>query len=122
MITYSATFAADHVEQLRRRLHLGHSCEHAAYVLFNHAAICVEPWDREAHRMFLCGEVVPIKDDQVFESTPKPINWKTASFVVALKRAEETGLFVGIVHSRPGKLSVTSKDSVVRLPSRVRAR
>ena len=83
---------------------LGDGCEHAAYVLFNHAAIRVEPWDREAHRKFLSAVVIPVKDDQVIESTPNLISWKTASFIAALKRAEETGQSVAIMHSHLGDM------------------
>lgn len=120
MTTYSATFGADHVDQLRQHLHPGDGCEHAAYVLFNKATIRVEPWDREAHGKFLSAEVIPVKDDQVIESTPNLITWKTAPFVAALKRAEETNRHVGIVHSHRGDMRAFSSQDDSNEPQLMR--
>jgi molybdopterin/thiamine biosynthesis adenylyltransferase len=120
MTTFSATFAADHMEQLRRHLHPGDGCEHAAYVLFNRAAIRVEPWDREAHLKFLSAEVIPVKDDQVIESTPNLISWKTASFIAALKRGEESGQSVAIVHSHTDDMREFSEQDDANEPELMR--
>jgi molybdopterin/thiamine biosynthesis adenylyltransferase len=99
MTTYSATFQAKHLEQLRAHLLPGDGCEHAAYLVLNEVNIRFEPWDRQAHRKFLSAEVIPVADEHVLESTPNIISWTTASYMAALKRAEARNQRVAIVHN-----------------------
>lgn len=105
MTTYSATLRVAHLDALSRHLLRGDGCEHAAYVLFNEAAIRVDPWDRAAHRKFLSADVIPVRDDQVIESTPNLITWQTASFVSAMKRAQASGQYVAIIHNHPAGMA-----------------
>ncbi len=102
MTTYSATFAAAHVEQLHQLLLKDDGCEHAAYILFNKAVINIDPWDRQAHIKYLSAEVVPVPDDHIIESTPNLVTWQTASLIRCLKNAEANGQVLAIVHSHPG--------------------
>ena len=103
MTTYSLTLRDVHVEALKTHLLRGDGNEHAAYLLCRKAAIRRDPWDRQAHRKYLCTEVIPVPDDQIIESTPHLVSWSTVSFVRALRRAAETGQTVAIVHNHlPG--------------------
>lgn len=99
MTTYSATFSAGHLNGLRAHLIRDDGCEHAAYVLFNVASARLDPWDREAHQKFISAKVVPVPDDQVLESSPNLVTWRTASFISALKQAEAKNQIVAIVHN-----------------------
>ncbi len=102
MTSYSAAFTPGQVEDLQRLLVRDDGCEHAAYILFNKAAINVDPWDRQAHTNFLCAKIVPVPDEHVLESTPNLITWQTASFIRCLKIAEANNQALAIVHSHPG--------------------
>ena len=99
MTTYSATLSAAHLDALRNHLIRDDGCEHAAYVLFNIASARTDPWDHEAHQKFISAQVMPVRDDQVLESSPNLVTWSTASFVSALKRAEARNQVVAIVHN-----------------------
>ena len=111
MTTCSTTFQATHFEQLRQHLLRGDGYEHAAYVLFKAAEIQSDPWDREAHRKFLSTKVIPVLGEQVVESTPNLITWKTTSFIAALKEAQATGSLLGIVHNHPaGSPNFSAQD------------
>ena len=110
MTTYSATFQPAHFDQLRAHLLRDDGCEHAAYVLFNEAAISFEPWDRQAHRKYISADVIPIADEHVLESTSNLISWTTTSLMVALKRAEAKNQRVAIVHNHPAGFSTFSSQ------------
>lgn len=111
MTTYSATFSAEHAAMLRAHLVRDDGCEHAAYVLFNKAEIGADPWDRQSHRKFLSAAVLPVPDEQVLDSRPNLVSWRTASFVAALKRAEANEQVVGIVHNHPnGPAAFSAQD------------
>jgi len=99
MTTYSATFQAIHLAQLRAHLLRGDGNEHVAYILFNEASIGFDPWDRRGHRKFLSGEVIPVAGEHVLESTPNVITWATTSHMAALKRAEANNQRVAIIHN-----------------------
>jgi molybdopterin/thiamine biosynthesis adenylyltransferase len=99
MTTYSLTFREDHLAEIRAHLLRPDGCEHVAYVLCSEAKISADPWDRETHRKFLSYEVVTVADDQIVESTPHLVTWRTASFVAALKRAQTRNQILAIVHN-----------------------
>jgi molybdopterin/thiamine biosynthesis adenylyltransferase/proteasome lid subunit RPN8/RPN11 len=102
MTTYSLTLRRDHLDALRTHLLRPDGAEHVAYVFCAMADIQVDPWDRQAHRKFLSVDVVPVPDDQVVESTPNLVTWRTTSFLSALKKSNVGRQFVAIVHSHPG--------------------
>jgi len=70
MTTYSLTVRSAHLAELRRHLIRQDGNEHAAYLLCSSALSRRDPWDREAHRKFLCTKVIPVPDDQIIEQTP----------------------------------------------------
>lgn len=111
MTTYSLTFRDDHLGQIRDHLLRADGLEHVAYVLCTEAGIKVDPWDRERHRKFLSYEVIPVRDEQVVESKPHLITWRTATFVAALKKAEARGQIVAIIHNHgPGDPQFSPQD------------
>ena len=101
MTTYSLTLRQDHFESLRAHLIQPDGYERAGYLLCREACIAADPWDRQAHRKFLSCEVrlVPVED--VVESTPGHITWRTRSFVAALKAAIADGMTLAVIHSHP---------------------
>jgi len=112
MTTYSLTLREEDLERLRAHLLRPDGNEHAAYLLCTEARIAVDPWDREAHRKFHAYEVIPVSDDQVVESTPHLISWRTTSFVAALKRAQAGNQIVAIVHNHPaGMTEFSAQDT-----------
>ena len=102
MTTYSLTLRRDHLDALRAHLLRSDGAENVAYAFCTMADIKVDPWDRQAHRKFLSVDVVPVPDDQVVESTPNLVTWRTTSFLSALKKSNVARQFVAIVHSHPG--------------------
>lgn len=101
MTTYSLTMRQDHVENLKASLLQPDGCERAAYVLCREGSVVADPWDREAHRKFLSCEVRAVPAEDVIESAPGHITWRTRSFVAALKAAKADGMTVAVVHSHP---------------------
>jgi molybdopterin/thiamine biosynthesis adenylyltransferase len=80
-------------------------------MLCSEARASVDPWDRETHRKFLSCEVITVSDDNVVESTPHLVTWRTTSFMAALKRAEARNQFVVIVHNHPaGMVGFSAQD------------
>jgi hypothetical protein len=76
------------------------------------ADIRVDPWDRQAHRKFLSVDVAPVPDDQVVESTPNLVTWRTTSFLSALKKSNVARQFMAIIHSHPGgNLEFSDQDN-----------
>lgn len=119
MTTYSLTFRREQAEGLKRHLLRGNGREHAAYILCNKAEVRHEPWDRQSHVKYLCTKVIPVPDDQVVESLPNLVTWRTASFVAALKEAEEKGYIIGVVHSHPAGMREFSAQDDVNEPDLV---
>lgn len=101
MTTYSLTLRQDHFETLKDCLIQPDGCERAAYVLCREGRISADPWDREAHRKFLSYEVLPVPMDDMVESSPGHVTWRTRTFVTALKTAKSDGMVVAVVHSHP---------------------
>lgn len=99
MTTYSLTLQTKHAEKLKSHLIRGDGKERAAYLLCGQARISFDPWERISHQKFLSYEVIPVPDADVLISTPTVIEWKTDSFVQVLKKAQELGLHVAVVHN-----------------------
>lgn len=119
MTAYSATFLEEHERALRDHLIRDDGCERAAYVLFNKAAIRFDPWDRQSHLKLLSAAVIPVPDDQIIESTPSLVTWRTASFISALKKAEANDQFVGVVHNHPRGVTAFSMQDDANEPELV---
>jgi molybdopterin/thiamine biosynthesis adenylyltransferase len=119
MTGYSATFREDHERALREHLIRNDGCERAAYVLFNKAAIRFDPWDRQSHLKLLSSAIIPVPDDQIVESTPTLVTWRTASFISVLKKAEAGNQLVGIVHSHPSEMTAFSAQDDANEPELV---
>ena len=99
MTTYSLTLRQDHFETLKAHLIRPDGCERAAYILCREARIGADPWDHEAHRKSLSCEVRPVPTEDLIESSPGHVTWRTRSFVAALKTAQADGMTVAVVHS-----------------------
>lgn len=101
MKIHSLTIREDHLSRLKSYLLRDDGCEHAAYLLCNKASIRYDPWDRCGHQKYLVSKVIPVPDDQVVESRPDMITWRTASFVRHLHEAAAKNQVIGIVHNHP---------------------
>ncbi|MBS0155183.1 MAG: ThiF family adenylyltransferase [Nitrospira sp.] len=101
MNNHSLTIREDHFSQLKGHLLREDGCEHATYLLCNKALIRHDPWDRCPHQKYLVSKVIPIPDDQVIESKPDMIRWKTASFVRYLREAAALDQVMAIAHNHP---------------------
>ena len=105
MITFSFTFRVDHFDQVVSHLLRDDGCEHAAYVLCNGSHSEWDPWERQAHRKFLSAKVISVPDEDVVESTPGRVTWRTTSFARVLKEAEANQQTVAIVHNHPAGMN-----------------
>lgn len=111
MTTYSLTLRDEHLRQLRNHLLRPGGFEHVAYLLCREARIGFDPWDRAAHKKLLSYEVIPVHDEQVVDSSPHHVTWRTATFLAALKKAQAAGEVVAIVHNHPaGIVRFSPKD------------
>lgn len=111
MTIYSFTFRKDHLDQIESALLRDDGCEHAAYVLCNKAFLVIDPWARQAHEKFLSAKVIPVPDDDVIESGPDRVTWRTRSFAHILKEAEANNQTVAIIHNHPmGLIGFSAQD------------
>ncbi|MEA1653023.1 ThiF family adenylyltransferase [Nitrospirillum sp. BR 11164] len=102
MTTFSFILQESHHEELTALLDSPDGVERAAYLLCGEVAITTDPWDRRAHRKFLSHEIIRISDEEVVSTSRVHITWSTASFVRALRRAQQEGLVLAVIHSHPG--------------------
>ena len=118
MTIYSLTLCAEDYEALKTRLIHKDGCERAAYLLCRKARAGIDPWEREAHERFLVTRVIPVPDEDVVESTPVRVSWRTRSFIRALKEAADYDQVVSVVHTHPnGQLAFSPLDDA-RPPAR----
>lgn len=99
MKIHSLTMREEHLVQLKNHLLRDDGCEHAAYLLCNKALIKHDPWGRCVHSKYLVSKVIPVPDDQIVDSRPDLVTWRTASFVRLLREASAHDQILGIVHN-----------------------
>jgi molybdopterin/thiamine biosynthesis adenylyltransferase len=99
-----------HAQLLQESLLSESGHERSAYLLCSGVTIESDPWTGERAQRFISYEVLPIPEREVVSSSEQHITWTTQSFVNALKRAEEEGLVVALVHSHPGGLAEFSEQ------------
>lgn len=99
-----------HAQHLQEFLLPESGHERSAYLLCSRVSIESDPWTGERAQRFISYEVLPIPESEVVSSSDQHITWTTQSFVNALKRAEEKGLLVALVHSHPGGLAEFSEQ------------
>lgn len=111
MTVYSLALRAEDFEALKSHLINEDGCEHAAYLLCRKARAENDPWERQAHEKFLVTRVIPVPDDDVIESTPVRVSWRTRSFVRALKEAASNDQIIGVIHNHPaGRPDFSAQD------------
>lgn len=111
MTIYSLTLCAEDYEALTTHLVREDGFERAAYLLCRKAHAGIDPWERQVHEKFLVTRVIPVPDEDVEESTPVCISWRTRSFVRSLKEAVSKDLVVAIAHNHPtGMLAFSAQD------------
>ena len=111
MTIYSLTLRSEHADSIKAHLMREDGCERAAYLLCSVANAGMDPWERQAHKKFLVREVVPVADGDMQESTPTHVTWRTRTFIQILKKAEQLGLVVAVVHNHPaGHFGFSSQD------------
>lgn len=111
MTAFSLSLRSDHLDELKRHLHREDKDERAAYILCNRVQIGNDPWDRQAHEKFLTAKILPVPDEDIIDSTPTRVTWRTRSFAQALKKAQMNNAIVAIVHNHPsGMMEFSSQD------------
>ncbi|MDB5800597.1 MAG: thiamine biosynthesis protein ThiF [Rhodocyclales bacterium] len=90
-----------HLTELRALLARDHGVEASAYLLFGTSEIKQDPWSKRRRRRFTSFEVLPVPPEDHVSADAQHITWSTSSYVRLLKRAEDEGLIVGIVHTHP---------------------
>ena len=119
MKIHSLTIREEHLLQLKRHLLRDDGCEHAAYLVCNKAQIRYDPWERCGHSKYLVSKVIPVPDDQVVDSRPDMITWRTASFVRLLGEAAAEDQVLGIVHNHPAGMGFFSSQDDANEPDLV---
>jgi molybdopterin/thiamine biosynthesis adenylyltransferase len=116
----SLTIQERHAQHLQEFLLPDSGHERAAYLLCSEVAIEADPWTGQAHRKFISYEVIPIRQEEIFSSSPDHITWDTQSFVNVLKRAQTVGMTVALVHSHPDGLAIFSDQDDTNEPDLVK--
>jgi len=111
MTIYSLTLREEDFEILKSHLIRKDACERAAYLMCSKVRAEMDPWERQAHEKFLVSQIIPVSDEDVIESTPMRVTWRTRSFVRALKEAANNNKIVAVVHSHSSDLlSFSAQD------------
>lgn len=98
MKSYRLVLQEQHAEALRSHFFAENTTELAAFVSFGSSASSTTPSDRTEIR-FLSHEVELLKKTDLVSASAGHVTWDNSRFLTAVKRAESTGLTVGIVHS-----------------------
>lgn len=109
MTRYTLTLQEEHHAVLKKHLFPGHGNERAAYLICGIASIGADPWTLVPEKRYLSREVIPVPESEIISSGPGEITWKTDSYVRALKRAEEIGAVVALIHGHPRGIDYFSK-------------
>ncbi len=109
-MSYRLVIQERHAQHLQEFLLPESGHERSAYLLCSQVAIDADPWTDGSSQRFISYQVLPIPESEVVSSSEQHITWTTQSFVNALKRAEEKGLVVALVHSHPGGLAEFSEQ------------
>lgn len=109
-MSYRLVIQERHAQHLQEFLLPESGHERSAYLLCSRVTIESDPWTDERAQRFISYEVLPIPTSEIVSSSAQHITWTTQSFVNALKRAEEKGLVVALVHSHPGGLAEFSEQ------------
>ena len=111
MTIFSLSMREEDLETLKSHLIREDTCERAAYLLCTKARAKMDPWERHAHEKFLVTQIIPVPAEDVVESTPVCVTWRTRSFVRALKEAVNKDKIVAVVHNHPsGLLGFSAQD------------
>jgi molybdopterin/thiamine biosynthesis adenylyltransferase len=98
---YTLTLQANHLAQLKELILKPDRKERPAILLCGSSAIANDLWDGGSEFRFLSKEIIPVPDDQINSHTSTILNWDTAVFRKAIKRAKEENLQICLVHSHP---------------------
>lgn len=109
-MSYRLVIQERHAQHLQEFLLPESGHERSAYLLCSRVTIESDPWTDERAQRFISYEVLPIPTSEIVSSSAQHITWTTQSFVNALKRAEEKGLVVALVHSHPVGLAEFSEQ------------
>lgn len=116
----SLTIQERHAQHLQEFLLPESGHEGVAYLLCSETNIKADPWTGKTHRKFISYEVIPVQQEEILSSSPEHITWGTRSFVNALKRAQEKGMTVALIHSHPGGLGAFSDQDNANEPDLVK--
>ena len=116
----SLTIQERHAQHLQEFLLPESGHEGAAYLLCSETNIKADPWTGKPHRKFISYEVIPVRQEEILSSSPEHITWGTRSFVNALKRAQEKGMTMALIHSHPGGLGAFSDQDNANEPDLVK--
>jgi molybdopterin/thiamine biosynthesis adenylyltransferase len=105
---YTLAIRADHLHVLKSAIRPANGHERVAYLLMGTATIGRDPWSGHPVRKFLSYEVIPGAAEDVVSSSDVHVKCRTRTFARVIKRANDEGLAVGVVHSHPNSLEVFS--------------
>jgi len=118
-LTASLTIQERHLNRLKEFLIHQDGVERAAYILCGESSSSLDPWTGHPHRKFFSYDILPVFPGEVLSSSDQHITWKTDSFVRTLKRAQEQGLTVALMHSHTGGFAEFSDQDDANEPDLV---
>ncbi|MBD2328369.1 ThiF family adenylyltransferase [Alkalinema sp. FACHB-956] len=118
-LTASLKIQERHLNRLKEFLIHQDGVERAAYILCGQSSVSLDPWTGHPHRKFFSYDILPVPEDEVLSSSDQHITWKTDSFVRTLKRAQEQGLTVALIHSHIGGFAEFSDQDDANEPDLV---
>ena len=106
---YSITLSEEHSIELRTLLIKEDEYERSAILLCGRSIIIDDIWDGGSEERLFSYMVIPIKDSEIISNSQTSVNWKTDTFIKAIKIAEEQNLAVCLVHNHPNNILTYSK-------------
>ena len=98
---YTLTLQSKHLESLNSLVLHDDKLERPAILLCGVSTIHNDIWDGGSEIRFLSKEVIEVPATEINEQSEVIVNWDTATFRKALKKAKEDNLTVCLVHSHP---------------------
>ncbi|MCR8560880.1 ThiF family adenylyltransferase [Mucilaginibacter sp. BJC16-A38] len=98
---YTLTLQEHHLTELKQLVLKPDGYERPAILMCGFSEASNDIWDGGSEMRFLSKEIIPIPDNQINSHTSAMVNWDTAIFRKAMKRAKENNLRICLVHSHP---------------------
>ena len=118
---YTVTIREDHYNHLKEHLLRQDGCERAGYIIFGRSYIKSNYWENVSEERFLSREIIPVRENEIIESSPSKVWWNLGTYIDLLKKIEDNDFAIGIIHSHPKGIDYFSMIDDANEPEVIKA-